>query len=619
MKRWVFGVCILLIAGLLVLEFDAVSSIVPGGFNVWRRIAGGSKVVSHDLWQLKMERRRNLIGERTQQIHSWLNRKAINARRVYDLFEPEYDCNTKTRVGVNYFGEGPKFMCDVEVTPPQRTCLVYSVGSNGKFSFETAIFNRFKCESHTFDPTDTTGTWEKKAKNAHTTFHDVGLGEKKEFVKIVHSYSKKEKHGCALDIFGSIVHKLGHDGRLIDVLKIDCSGCEWKVFDEIWTDLEQKRYRIGQILIQVHGADFRKAVKFFEGARKAGYMIFSKERIHHGRIGFDCLEFAFVHEDLARNSSNLYRSLFQSTDIVESPVIKPQVPLQLALTQRTCFHLPPTCLWIEITGSGFLGNYMQQLKVAWDLVSKCGGIIIPISFKHLDFPTFISPYFGKNASIFPAMSKCRKFQAAMPELFYKKYPDWLNTLLTQCNCSGGSDFGIEPNVSPDLKWLEKNEWNRKSLDDYIVLHLRGGDIMKKKPHSGYWQPPCSYYVRAIKHSKKQKVLIVSQDSLNPCVKYLQKQYPASEAAIGVEIGSSFFLLMNSVSLVVGTSTFGSNAAFFSKTLETVYSRSRIHLRNPSVRQCAVFFENKDLLPWNASTFQLEKLLSLPSKEPVCSV
>ena len=108
------------------------------------------------------------------------------------------------------------------------------------------------------------------------------------------------------------MHSLGHDERMIDVLKIDCEGCEWNVFPDIWKDLEKGVYRIGQILVEVHGTDFKRAAEFFEGARKAGYMIFSKERNHWGCNGFNCLEFGLVHLDVANRSASLFGNLIAS-------------------------------------------------------------------------------------------------------------------------------------------------------------------------------------------------------------------------------------------------------------------------------------------------------------------
>ena len=54
------------------------------------------------------------------------------------------------------FGDGPKFVCGVDVLAERAAregCLVYSVGSNNDIRFEKAVYDYMKgCEVHTFDP-----------------------------------------------------------------------------------------------------------------------------------------------------------------------------------------------------------------------------------------------------------------------------------------------------------------------------------------------------------------------------------------------------------------------------------------------------------------------------------
>jgi hypothetical protein len=181
-------------------------------------------------------------------------------------------------------------MCNTELIPKPESCLVYSVGSAGDFSFEAAVFDKFRCEIHTFDPTDQSGSWIELAKKSHSVFHGIGLGDS----------------GGNYQHLNQVVNSLGHSGKHIDVFKIDCEGCEYAVFDRIWEDLKSRKYSIGQILVEMHGVDFAKIEHFFSGAEKSGFYIFSKERNHWGCDGYLCVEFSLVHHNEIHRSNVLY-------------------------------------------------------------------------------------------------------------------------------------------------------------------------------------------------------------------------------------------------------------------------------------------------------------------------
>ena len=74
------------------------------------------------------------------------------------LHEPSFNCNFEERLG--RAGDGGKWICNPETIRNglrnKDGCLVYSVGSNGDTSFETAIHEQLskECEIHTFDPDD---------------------------------------------------------------------------------------------------------------------------------------------------------------------------------------------------------------------------------------------------------------------------------------------------------------------------------------------------------------------------------------------------------------------------------------------------------------------------------
>jgi len=88
------------------------------------------------------------------------------------------------------------------------------------------------------------------------------------------------------------VNELGHQGRVIDIFKIDCEGCEWTTYSEWFYPHVAENTILKQILVEVHnhpdGAD-----SFFRSLQRFGYVIFHKEpNIKFG--GGKCVEYAFI-------------------------------------------------------------------------------------------------------------------------------------------------------------------------------------------------------------------------------------------------------------------------------------------------------------------------------------
>ena len=146
-------------------------------------------------------------------------------------------------------------------------CLVYSVGSNGDFRFEEGLHNLLPgvCEIHTFDFTDYSGRV-PHGKNIY--FHHWGLKPSYEESKATMNRFKQD---VPLDqpfkTFEETKKELGHEGRPIDVFKIDCEGCEWLTYKD-WIGAD-----IRQILVEVHLVPI-VAQDFFSDLQKAGYVTF---------------------------------------------------------------------------------------------------------------------------------------------------------------------------------------------------------------------------------------------------------------------------------------------------------------------------------------------------------
>jgi hypothetical protein len=93
----------------------------------------------------------------------------------------------------------------------------------------------------------------------------------------------------------NITSSLGHTDRLLNILKVDCEGCEFEAFKSIFDECAAGKVKIGQLQIELHShSTFVPIQGFFEGADKCGLMIFHKERNHWGCSGYLCVEFSLI-------------------------------------------------------------------------------------------------------------------------------------------------------------------------------------------------------------------------------------------------------------------------------------------------------------------------------------
>lgn len=207
-------------------------------------------------------------------------------------WEPAFTCLHERRIG--RWGDGGKWICDphrIRHKASSDPCLVYSVGSKNDFSFEEAVMNdiSMECEIHTFDPT--IGENPSRLPNyGNTTFHPWGLSHKDE---------------GAYKTMGTFVRDLQHEKREIDILKIDCEGCEWTSYST-WFD---KDIIVRQILIELHGGvtsadhgnNSLSALKFMQHLQGLGYVIFHKEPNTLGCKG-RCIEYGFLRLNIAKTT-----------------------------------------------------------------------------------------------------------------------------------------------------------------------------------------------------------------------------------------------------------------------------------------------------------------------------
>ena len=214
-------------------------------------------------------------------------------------YEPDFACLHERRVGTPPTGDGPKWVCD-----PHRlrrdvggnrgnatTCLVYSVGSDGNFMFEEAVRKTIgpHCEIHTFDPEMSGKRYGDKAPSG-VHYHDWGFAPDAGGVDEMEEGRNMgfDRRGGTFKSFRETVEELGHAGRVIDIFKIDCEGCEWTTYNDWFAAGATLR----QILVEVHNAP-AEADAFFRTLRDQGYVTFHKEpNIQYA--GGSCVEYAFL-------------------------------------------------------------------------------------------------------------------------------------------------------------------------------------------------------------------------------------------------------------------------------------------------------------------------------------
>jgi hypothetical protein len=247
-----------------------------------------------------------------------------SASWIFSNWDPYFTCPHTKKIGG--LGGGSKWICDIDRlqkvierrkiydefwSPPKSFvtasadsilraekeiykahCLVYSIGSNGNYFWEDALFDTLgkNCEIHIFDLDPFNRPGMQESKNMH--FHQWGLGSSYSLDWMYRqSKPRTGRKGNAanrertLYSFQEIRKRLGHENCTIDLFKIDCEGCEWHTYkDWITADLRQ-------ILMETHELptpQIKKrtpfgilpaisASKVFDSFYSNGYVLFSKE------------------------------------------------------------------------------------------------------------------------------------------------------------------------------------------------------------------------------------------------------------------------------------------------------------------------------------------------------
>ncbi|KAG1676770.1 hypothetical protein FOA52_005059 [Chlamydomonas sp. UWO 241] len=153
--------------------------------------------------------------------------------------------------------DGHKYFCDVgipEFNGPAANCLIFSLGSNGDYSFERFMLNATNCHVHTFDCTFN-GASQMPGRH---TYHQVCLGpDNAAQTNTASAAESARRTGNAKPVYKSwatISAELNPGGhKRIAVLKCDIEGGEYSMVADLKAAAGQALPE--QLAIEVHLTD----------------------------------------------------------------------------------------------------------------------------------------------------------------------------------------------------------------------------------------------------------------------------------------------------------------------------------------------------------------------------
>merc|ERR1712060_157453 len=147
---------------------------------------------------------------------------------------------------------------------------IYSFGIGTEWVFEDWAGHVLGCEVHAMDPTEQFRESHEEHTAENVQFHYWGLKGKNE--RLTHNYGHL---GGEMLNLADMWAKLGHKEakRPIDLIKIDCEGCEWESFVYMAQHEPEVFTNVRSIIIEVHVTkslrvhteeDLRTVEKFWE-------------------------------------------------------------------------------------------------------------------------------------------------------------------------------------------------------------------------------------------------------------------------------------------------------------------------------------------------------------------
>lgn len=168
-----------------------------------------------------------------------------------------------------------KYLCGAIRLKNAKKCVVYSIGSRGEFSFEELVHDlNPNCEIHVFDPAPEFAN--SSSTPAFIRYNAVGLASTSDGDLDPVQRRRMAASNYQYETLSEMMARLGHDE--IDVLKIDCDGCEYKMYEQLG------KINCKQLLIEIHrypnkneGPEWEGYVRMMDSFYEYGYIPVARE------------------------------------------------------------------------------------------------------------------------------------------------------------------------------------------------------------------------------------------------------------------------------------------------------------------------------------------------------
>jgi hypothetical protein len=140
----------------------------------------------------------------------------------------------------------------------------------------------------------------------------------------------------------------------------------------------------------------------------------------------------------------------------------------------------------------------------------------------------------------------------------------------------------------------------KLNNDTVVVHIRSGDTFCRFPHPAYIPMPLDYYIKMLNKVNKKKIIIVSEDKINPVINKLMELYD--------NIIYTKNTLEEDIKIILGAQNVISSSGYFAKSLLTISDNIKNHYDITRYEKELVEY-NLIMKPWRNAVKQRRYILS----------